>query len=388
MLDRHQAVLKTGQLDITVTDEQVPLNDLLTFGARQNPKRRYLFISKVLGKYVPCRPKAMRRSYQQLAATVLKEGVQGNARVLGVAETATGLGAGVAQEVQRQANIPLLYSHTSRYELENPIDFSISETHSHAPSHLIYELEAELQSIDIETLIIVDDEISTGRTLEQLTHHLCDRNPHIKKVIWVCLVNWLSVGRQAQLRAEYPQLTLAFCSLLSGHFQFKANESVELGLPEKTATGLCSIDQSCDSGKAQRSRIGYQVSDVSQSYQFVDPKQQALTLENLDRDQAYMVIGTGEFTFQPFLFAEQMEQHGFDVLMQSTGRSPILEGEGIERKESFFDESHQGMLYLYNRCLSRHPIMLYETFDQYLKCPLRLSINATAGILTGGATAS
>ncbi|PWQ98563.1 hypothetical protein DKT75_03675 [Leucothrix arctica] len=381
MLDQHRATLITGQLDITVTDEQLPLNDLLTFGARQNPKRRYLFISKVLGKYVPCYPRVMRRSYQQLAATILKEGVHGNIRVLGVAETATGLGAGVAQELQRQTNTSLLYSHTSRYELKNPISFSISEVHSHAPSHIIYELDDELQSIDIETLVIVDDEISTGQTLEQLTRQLCDRNPKLKKVIWVCLVNWLSEDRRAQLQASVPQLELVFCSLLSGHFQFEPNEDVALGLPEKTATGLCSIDQSEESIHAQKSRTGYHVTD-SQAFSFVGPNQQVLAVSDFDPEQAYMIIGTGEFTFQPFLFAEEMEQHGLDVLMQSTGRSPILEGEGVDRKESFFDESHDGMLHLYNRCVSRKPIMLYETVDQYLKCPVRTSINATAGILS------
>ena len=99
------------------------------------------------------------------------------------------------------------------------------------------------------------------------------------------------------------------------------------------------------------------------------------------------MIGTGEFTYHPFLFAEIMEQQGFDVLMQSTGRSPILEGKGVKRKESFFDESHDGMLYLYNRCEDRQPIMLYETFDQYLKCPLHEKIDAIVGILAEGSTA-
>ncbi|WP_180763813.1 phosphoribosyltransferase domain-containing protein, partial [Vibrio parahaemolyticus] len=48
--------------------------------------------------------------------------------------------------------------------------FEISESHSHAVSHIIYKPSQEMLDslIDVENLILVDDEITTGNTLKQL----------------------------------------------------------------------------------------------------------------------------------------------------------------------------------------------------------------------------
>lgn len=376
MSDKYQIALQTGTLNIVVTDSQQPLHELLTFGSRQNPKRRYLFISKVLGKYVPCRPSTMRKSYQQLAAEVTETNLLGKVWVLGVAETATALGAGVAQEVQANDIHDVIYSHTTRYQLPHTIDFSIKEAHSHAPSHLVYALDTSLQSAEVETVVIVDDEISTGKTLNQLTHKLRQQSPKLKKIVWACLVNWLSPEERHAFQCDHPGIELAFCDLLNGSFTFDVNDQLAVDLPAKTATAICSLQNMSDSA-----RTGYQVTKPSPNFQFVDAEQQPLTMDALDRTQQYTVIGTGEFMHLPFLFAEQMESQGFDVTVQSTGRSPVLEGCGIERKESFFDSAHDGVFYLYNRSQDRCPIMLYETAEQYSNCQLRDEINATAGIL-------
>ena len=378
MSDKYQIELQTGILDIVVTGYQQPLHQLLTFGSRQNPKRRYLFISKVLGKYVPCRPSVMRESYQQLAAEVVGTDLVGKVWVLGVAETATALGAGVAQEVQVNSRHEIIYSHTTRYQLSHTVNFSIKEAHSHAPSHLVYALDSSLQSAEAETVVIVDDEISTGKTLNQLTQKLQQQLPRLKKVVWACLVNWLSPEEQQTFQRHYPDIELAFCDLLNGSFTFKVNEQLAVDLPAKTATAICSLSNLRDSA-----RTGYHVRETARnSFHFVDADQQPLTMSSFDSTQKYTVIGTGEFMHLPFLFAEQMESLGFDVTVQSTGRSPVLEGYGIERKESFFDTAHNGVFYLYNRSQNRHPIMLYETAEQYSSCQLRTRINATAGILS------
>lgn len=377
MLDKHLVELKTGKLEITVDNAQIPLDELLTFGARQNPKRRYLFISKVLGKYIPCRPAVMRKSYQQLAREVVKASLPGKVWVLGVAETATALGAGVAQEIQSYGFDDLIYSHTTRYQLPHTVAFSIKEAHSHAPSHLIYELNPPLQRAHVETVVIVDDEISSGKTLNQLTDALCEQLPRLKTVIWACLVNWLSPEEQQNFKCRHPQIELTFSTLLSGAFTFSVNKQVCVDLPEKTASGICSLDHHSDSA-----RTGYKVTGQAWNHHFSDENQHPLDINHFDRSKSYTVIGTGEFTHQPFLFAEQMEQSGFDVVMQSTARSPVSEGYGIQRKERFFDSAHEGVFYLYNRSENRHPIMLYETWDQYKHCQLRSRIHATAGILS------
>lgn len=377
MLNRCDVELQTGLLQISVHNARYPLEKLLTFGARQNPKRRYLFISKVLGKYVPCLPSDMRETYQTLAQAVKQSLLlHSNTWVLGVAETATGLGAGVAQELKRSGLQNVIYSHTTRCDLDRDIGFSITEAHSHAPSHLIYSLDSTLAEQQVESVVIVDDEISTGKTLEQLSQKLQQNLPQLKTIIWVSLVNWLSVEQREAYRQAYPQLSFTFISLLDGSYRFYADEQFPLQLPDKTASGISRANSRDDIG-----RTGYLASPEPEVL-FYTPQGTRLDISQLNPTEKYTVIGTGEFTFQPFLFAEDLQAQGVDVVFQSTGRSPVLEGAGITSKQSFFDEAQRGVYYLYNLQKNRQAIILYETHEQYFSCPFRSKLNAITAILT------
>jgi adenine/guanine phosphoribosyltransferase-like PRPP-binding protein len=366
MLNRCDVELQTGLLQISVHNARYPLEKLLTFGARQNPKRRYLFISKVLGKYVPCLPSDMRETYQTLAK-VVEQAVSFPhlTWVLGVAETATGLGAGVAQELKRSGLEDVIYSHTTRCDLDRDINFSITEAHSHAPSHLIYRLDSTLAERQIESVVIVDDEISTGKTLEQLSRKLQQNLPQLKTIVWVSLVNWLSMEQRETYRKAYPELTFTFISLLDGSYQFYADEQFPLQLPDKTASGISSANSRDDIG-----RTGY-LATAEPEVSFYTPQGIRLDTRQLNPTEKYTVIGTGEFTYQPFLFAENLQEEGVDVIFQSTGRSPVLEGAGITSKQSFFDEAQKGVYYLYNLPKNRQAIILYETYEQYSSCTNR-----------------
>lgn len=406
MPNQYSIELQTGKLQVSVLSAKFSLDTLLTFGSRLNPKRRFLFVSKVLGKYVPCKPSIMRESYQAIAQQIQsllnasQANIANNIWVLGVAETATGLGAGVAQEVKRMstsvAGNHVIYSHTTRCSLEQAIDFSIVEAHSHAPSHLIYQLDESLDYEDINYVVLVDDEISTGRTLAQLTEQLLARLPNLTTVVWASLVNWISAEDIKNLKASYPNISLQFCSLLYGTFEFNSNPNFTDKLPANTATGISNMLSRADIG-----RLGYSISELP-TCQFVevtdcaeqdketrDTKSavaealatQSLDISALDKTKRYTIIGTGEFSYQPFLFAEQLQQQGFDVLFQSTGRSPAIEDCGIVSKISRFDQGHQGMYYLYNLPDDRENILCYENEQQFKHCPFKDDIKAQVVIL-------
>ena len=101
---------------------------------------------------------------------------------------------------------------------------------------------------------------------------------------------------------------------------------------------------------------------------------QAFSSNQFDTNMPYAIIGTGEFTYQPFLIAERLQEQGFDVTYQSTGRSPMYEGCGVIAKKSYYDKDHQANFYLYNIDSKRQQIICYETERQYLNCGLRKSI--------------
>ena len=69
-----RAQLMRGLLEVNVDDAVLPPSDLFGFAERRNPKRAFLFVSKVLGRHIPVCPSVMSASFEGLA----------NPRVLGV----------------------------------------------------------------------------------------------------------------------------------------------------------------------------------------------------------------------------------------------------------------------------------------------------------------
>src|SRR5215213_6644965 len=109
--------LPTGTLEVSVHGaETFSLEQLCGFAARNNPRRGFLFMSKLLGKHWPCRPCDMAALHQHLAAQ-LPPSMEEGLLFVGMAETATGFGQGIFEAyLQRQVGTAL-YLQTTRYTL-------------------------------------------------------------------------------------------------------------------------------------------------------------------------------------------------------------------------------------------------------------------------------
>src|SRR5688500_20128960 len=81
----HTVSLRGGTLTLTVERADLPLAELCAFGTRRNPKRPFLFISKVLGRHIPVRPSVMLDVHERLAAKL--GDLPGPVLVIGMAET-------------------------------------------------------------------------------------------------------------------------------------------------------------------------------------------------------------------------------------------------------------------------------------------------------------
>lgn len=88
------ASLMRGVLEVDVHLSSVSPESLFGFAERRNPKRAFLFVSRVLGKHIPVKPSVMEFTYESLAAKIPAD-LPGPVLVIGMAETAVGLGAGV-----------------------------------------------------------------------------------------------------------------------------------------------------------------------------------------------------------------------------------------------------------------------------------------------------
>lgn len=95
----YRRELSGGTLTVIPNSSNIPLDSLFDIAERRNPKRAFLFVSKVLGRHIPVSPAAMRNVYRQLAERFPAD-LPGPVLFIGMAETAVGLAAGVFQELR------------------------------------------------------------------------------------------------------------------------------------------------------------------------------------------------------------------------------------------------------------------------------------------------
>ncbi|WP_062205419.1 phosphoribosyltransferase [Streptomyces sp. NBRC 109706] len=169
--------------------------ELLGLALRRNPRRAHLLVSRVLGKHVPQRPGVVHGTGLELGRRV--GGTLGEAAasavVLGYAETATGLGHSVADGLGGAG-----YLHSTRRAVPGfPSVGGFEEEHSHHTSHLLSPSDPGMLAGQ-GPLVLVDDELSTGRTIRNTIAALHRRWPRSRYVV-AALVDTRSDQDRAEL---------------------------------------------------------------------------------------------------------------------------------------------------------------------------------------------
>jgi adenine/guanine phosphoribosyltransferase-like PRPP-binding protein len=378
---RHS--LSTGVLELQTFAAPVDF-ELFRIAERINPKRSFLFVSTVLGRHIPVRPRdhfdAVNRIVDQIPDALLG----GSLLVMGYAETAVGIGAAVARRIQeRRPESDLLYLSTTRHPVAGQEWVSFSEGHSHATAHYVMTpTRCVLSNGPKRTLVLVDDETTTGNTFSALFRAVHDGGMDVGRVLLLTLTDWSS-GRASRAIAELcPDIPVDSFSLMQGEWQWKQDASATLPVVpvwagEATlppwAPGLNSNSRPNPLFKAPRLglRMETMIESMSESMpELVRPLIRG-ALPKIDAGDAVLVIGTGEHVWGPMLLAERLEQEGADVKFVATTRSPILNGEVIRHKVTFPDHYRVGVpMYLHN--VPERPcarvIIMTETGDDGI-CP-------------------
>ncbi|WP_010485230.1 phosphoribosyltransferase domain-containing protein [Pseudomonas sp. S9] len=324
------AQLMRGLLEVNVEGCVGAPDELFGFAERHNPKRAFLFVSKVLGRHIPVRPSVMNASFEHLAAKIPAD-LPGPVVVIGMAETAVGLGAGVHRAYSRTRS-DTLYMVSTRHPTGTELFTRFEEEHSHASAHLIHmPLEPEAL-LNARSLVLVDDEASTGKTFINLHRALVDAGMNqLERVVTCVLTDWSGNAVRNSIGASTQQV-----SLLQGCYQF--NEDLEAPLPQMPAVGTVEAGNWPLSARNNWGRLG--VREVQDS---LAPGLQVKPGERV------LVVGTSEFVWRPFLLAERLERAGADVHFSSTSRSPIALGHAIGHALSFSDNYGLGIPnFLYN----------------------------------------
>lgn len=344
---------------------------------RQNPRRSALFVSRVLGKHVPvdpaiclfaglhlawklgappeaspsltggmANPCAARAAVGAALAGLRSPGPalvglrssDAPLHVIGCAETATALG-----HVVRDGLPGADYVHTTRrVEAGWPPVVAFSEEHSHAVHHrIVHRYPAYL--LDDHPVLLVDDELTTGRTLRNAIAAIHARSPRAHYLV-ASFLDW----RDDAALAAFDQMearigtTITVTSLVTGEASWADDSGYEVPSGEQPAVGVVSpvrdgpvpvLRHDVDFGLSV-SRHGWDGADQA-AFEGRVPEV-ARTLTQARRGPHALVLGTEEFMYAPLRVAMAM---GDGVMYQSTTRSPILvadvDGYPIRHKATF-----------------------------------------------------
>jgi hypothetical protein len=336
--------LYTGTLHLDLEPGHIPLKRLLGFAARVSSKRKFLLVSKVLGKHYPVSPKLMSWSYRGLARAALKSGVGAGSVWIGMAETATGLGYGVFEAACNEGAEQALFIQTTRYHLDGIERLEFEEAHSHATDFFLYypeQAKHREQFLTAETLVLIDDEISTGKTFLRLIKAYQRVNLNLRKVFIVSLVNFAHPDDRAALEDQAGVAVEWLCfrqGLL--HFEDKQNLAIDSITVNVSGNGACKKALLAWPGRlGLDAPIGLE-NDVLEQ----------LCSNGLSCDERpVLVLGTGECNAPAYLLGRELERQGLKVKVQSTTRSPIHQGNDIGRVCQFEDNYDDGISnFIYN----------------------------------------
>lgn len=357
--------------DINITENPLNLNieDYLDMGLRNNSKRRFLFILKKLGKHLATTPRDIDNLGRSLVKVYNDRAIKNlvdkhkNATVISFAETATALGYSVFKHLDNGANE---FAHTTREldsKLENYIEFL--EEHSHATNHKLYY--DNLKKIkENDTIILVDDEITTAKTCVNIIKQLEEIYPKKNYVVF-SILNWISKDREKEIYNEVANLgcKISFTYLFRGDFKFELYNTKEDNFEVKDNSFHKEIhhlnldfnnnysDSYLGSKKYLKytGRFGIDRNDIDELNKILKRESSKLNSIIESENEKILCLGTEEFMNIPLELASLLNSKNISFF--ATTRSPIIsindESYPINSKITFNSSYNTDVTnYLYN----------------------------------------
>ncbi len=406
---RRTASWVADEFGIVLQDNGSPvglrMTELIEVALRRNPRRAQLLVSTVLGKHLAADPRVIAGAGRLLGALVARNLAAedgpvpvkwaeaagrsmsgGNPRALidlvddlpapasvaaltfGFAETATSLGHLVAD----QLGSAYLHS-TRRRDGPIPIAAEFSEPHSHATGHLLRPDPPDLLTGE-GPIVLVDDELSTGRTALNVIEVLHAVSPRPRYVL-AGLVdvrseiddgNRVAVERRLGCRIDVVSLARGEIVVPAGIVDRVA---AELEVPDgfAPASGRPAGEPSrCELawpiGVPTGGRHGFRLDDRP-AFDAAIHSAASVLAAAIGPAQRVLVLGTEELMYLPLRLALELSRDPMrHIAYQSTTRSPVHAvdrlGYPVRRRIDFrsaeiapgFDEPDSAVRHVYNVC--------------------------------------
>ncbi|MBW9146967.1 phosphoribosyltransferase family protein [Clostridium sp. CM027] len=356
----HYNIDNSLQISLNIKENKcnIPASKLFTMSARENKKRDFLFVSKVIGKHMPMIPDTLKiiggilarlwineredtvlYPTTELVDTLISLDVSHNMDTsvnlhslhdilntpirlanktlfIGFAETATGLAQSVFQNFSNAA-----YIHTSREKITSiePALF-FNEEHSHAVEHSLFPYESDFFN-KFSDIVLIDDELTTGKSALNLIKCLPGKYFGI-----ISILDWRDANSYKMFIDE-KNIDVRVCSLLKGDIKCSKSKDIisdEITIPPSSTKLIPSkecvfqIAQSIEGYNKSTGRFGITSRDNLKISEEINSISKFLIKERTTGN--CLCIGTGEFIYLPCSISSML---GDNVYFHSTTRSPV-----------------------------------------------------------------
>jgi adenine/guanine phosphoribosyltransferase-like PRPP-binding protein len=315
-------------VELVTRADSAPVDDLVGLAVRRNPRRVHLVVSTVLAKHVPVSPAVARRHGSDLGALV--EEALGGARaelVLGYAETATGLGHLVAD------HLGAIAIHSTRRPGWSALSFE--EEHSHATTHRLQPRDPDLLR-GTGPLVLVDDELTTGRTILNTVRelHAISARPAYVVAALVDLRPDAARATAVEVAAELGT-SITFVALLQGEVRtvHEPDADVRAAVADDTALPMPGPERASEAwtsyawpdGVPDGGRHGLGPADAD-GFETAVSELGTEVGDLVAGAGSVHVLGTEELMYLPHRIAEHLEttRPALAVTVSSTTRSPVV----------------------------------------------------------------
>ena len=319
---KKQVQTGTLTLDVARNSTGIAEDELFDIAARANPKRGFLIVSKLIGRHLPTRPAVMRKTMDDLARAI-DGNLPGPVVFIGMAETAVGLGQGVHAAWRRQTGRKdaMFIQSTRQTHPDLKVWATFEEGHSHATSHLVHVPDEFEVFASARSLVIVDDECSTGTTFVKVEEAMRKVMPRLERVVDVVITEWSQDATRERI------------SLVSGTMLWEPNG--EIGM----VPGANANEHGTTRPGAAPGRTGYRVA----------PTVVLARLPRITPGERITVLADGENAYDALRVAETLEAAGAVAAVQSITRSPAHVGGAMQSRVMFADAHGSGATcYSYN----------------------------------------
>lgn len=291
--------------------------ELAAVAKRENNKKRtWLVVNRLQGKHVPVSPGKALRMFDSLAELLLEEYRGERLLLIGFAETATAIGAAVAEK------LGALYIQTTREQIQDVEYFYFSEQHSHATEQKLVKDDLDRVMERVDRIIFIEDEITTGNTIRNIIELLKKAYPGCAGFSAASLLN----GMAKTYQEEYAKSGIRLHWLLR-----TCHDSYEERAADCRGDGIC---HGCDSSLPAVVPEEYRISGCRDARRLTDGTLYKTACRQMGREaverlqpvrgERILVIGTEEFMYPALVLASMLEEKTGWVRCHSTTRSPIL----------------------------------------------------------------